>query len=234
MSGASPHLPLNPSFHESYSMPSSSVKDVSSADTSALPHKHQDKYVLVDASKRTTFMHHRTQLPMGVQVRNQVKVGMRPAHSLATPTPTVQQLLLSSPLVEYEPQGHDSMPQPAQLVVHNGSSHPTDPHGLEVGWTSHSSLYTDTTVLQHRANFPDARTRPLTRYNSSLATRQLVQSEKEKWFVLGGERGAEGFRDLPPRIDSRWEEGKVSAPPPTTPATPAQPQLMPPHSSHTH
>ena len=203
MTGSPPSTPLNPVFHDAYNLPPSAMRGTATPSTSALPHTHQDRYVIVDATKRTSYLHHRQSMPMAHAQRNQSLVGMTAPN--LNPYAQVQLAvpLLTSPEVPYEPAGFGTMPLPGATA-----RAPTLQFG-DQQLSAHSSLHTQTTLLTHQYNFPDQRTRPLIRQNTVLADRALKGQRDERFFVLGGSSGAPGFRNLPPRIDARWTEQEV-------------------------
>jgi hypothetical protein len=208
LSGSPLDAQVNPSFHDAqYVMPPSYHQAKTTPSTSAIMHVHQQKYVLVDATKRVGYLHHKSPLPPAVAVRNQSLVGMVPRAD--SQLGESARLLLASPQA-YEPSGHgSSSSSPAMVVIHPLVSPQLSP----------SSLNRETTVPQHHALFPDKRTRPLVRQNSVLAAQQRAQTEHERNFVLAGSHGADGYRALQPRIDSRWQNSSAAGSTTTATAT---------------
>ena len=218
LSGSPLDAAVNPSFHDAqYVMPPSYHQAKTTPSTSAIMHVHQQKYVLVDATKRVGYLHHKSPLPPAVAVRNQSLVGMVPRAD--SQLGESARLLLAAPQA-YEPSGHGTSSASA-VVVHNPLLSPQ---------LSPSSLNRDTMVPHHHALFPDKRTRPLIRQNSVLAEKHRAQTEHERNFVLAGSHGADGYRALQPRIDSRWQNSASAASTTataTTPSSAARPRSRP-------
>lgn len=208
-------------------MPPSVLKLEGAPSTSAVAHAHQRRYVLVDASKRTAYLHHRSPLPVTVATRNLALVGVAAQSGLPLGEVHRAKPLPSSSSVPYEPDGHGATSATALALMAG------DAAAVPPTLSRHSSLNTSTTVLSHHAQFPDPRTRPLVRQNAVLAERQRAANHAERFFVLGGSHGADGYRHLQPKIDSRWQHtqanGGALQPPIHTPKKPAvQPPAQPP------